>query len=101
MVPAICAVGYTAATINNSFEGSDFHSLIGFLDSPVVIIALCILLYTTITSGDAGLMAAICSIPFMTDMLISVYGVCQKLTGSSESTQKCSVEEVNDERLLN
>ena len=81
-MPAICATGYTTATINNSFEGRDFHGLIGFLDSPLVIIALCMLLYSNIINGDAALYVAICSIPFITDMLISLYGVFQKLTGT-------------------
>lgn len=35
-MPAIAAAGYTAVTVNNSFD-KNLHGLIGFLDSPVSI----------------------------------------------------------------
>lgn len=75
VAPAICAAGYTVATISNSFD-RDLHGVVGFLDSPFTITALVALMATTLFGAPAGalsgIMYALCCIPFFVDMLISM-----------------------------
>jgi len=80
---AIATAGYTVASINNSFD-RQLHGLIGFLDSPFMITALCMLLLTSfITIGGPASVGGyfgyiMCCLPFVWDMLISMrhaYGI--------------------------
>lgn len=75
---AIGAAGYTIASINNSFD-RQLHGLIGFLDSPFMITALCMLLMSSMIGGFGGPDSVMgyfgfimCCLPFVWDMLISM-----------------------------
>lgn len=82
---AICAAGYTVATISNSFD-RDLHGIVGFLDSPFTITALVVLMTTSIFSGGpatvlSGILYGLCCLPFFVDMLISLQYGFKSLTG--------------------
>jgi len=79
-VPAAIGAGaYTVATISNSFD-KHLHGLLGFLDSPFMISAVCMLLMTGFMPGGpaspAGYFGYIFAIlPFFWDLLMSMWTV--------------------------
>lgn len=95
----MAAAGYTVATINNSFD-RNLHGIIGFLDSPMMITIVSMLLVNGFIGGPASILSWVayflCCLPFFADGLFSLYGAATRLISDAPQTEgSCTVEELS------
>jgi len=97
VVPAITCAGYTVASINNAFDQN--LGISAFLDSPIMITMLSLLLGTCMMKGPTGsafLLFAACCLPFFVDFYLSMKDSYKRGSGTSYEGQGATVTELDD-----
>jgi len=109
VLPAIACAGYTVASVNNAFD-KDLYGMVAFLDSPVMILMIMVILISTLFSAPVGFQSliglAICCLPFLVDFFLSVgYTYRRVTTGEVDSVRQggatvTELTEANEESFL-
>jgi hypothetical protein len=80
--PAVAAIGYTVCSVNNAFD-RNLHGVMGFTDSPAMILMICAFMMTQM-SGPLFMLACI---PFFFDGFVSTLSACKALQGQATVTE--------------
>jgi len=101
IVPAIAAAGYTVASVNNAFD-RNLHGLVAFLDSPFMIMAIVVMLITSLTTGPSGFFSCLayfaCCLPFFADFGLSMGTTYSRITSGGATVTEITPE--NEEAFI-